>query len=65
MPNLMTVLKWVGYLDGAVVAAAMAFGKAAPQYSAITDSIVEVGAAVTASLGVFAHLKAGAQTVTK
>ena len=57
------VMKWIGYLDGAVVAGAMAFGKAAPQYQPIVDSVVEVGTAITATLGVWAHLVAGSQTV--
>lgn len=58
------VLKWIGYVDGAVVGGAIAFGKLAPQYQPIVDSITGVAATVTSILGIYAHLMAGSQTVT-
>lgn len=62
-PKFAQFLKWAGYVDGAVVGAAVAFGKLAPQYQPIVDSIMGAAATVTSVLGIIAHLGYGSQTV--
>jgi hypothetical protein len=53
------VAKWVGIVDGAVIAAAITVGKSYPPFAPYVVDVTQFAAGVSTFLGVYGHLTAG------
>lgn len=62
-PKFAQVLKWVGYVDGALIAGAADFASRVPQYQSQVLIITSALAGLTVASGVLAHKLYGSQTV--
>jgi hypothetical protein len=57
--SLAVVLKWIGIVDGVVVAAATALATAYPESADVVHTVIEVAGTISTVIAAYAHLSSG------
>jgi|HubBroStandDraft_1064217.scaffolds.fasta_scaffold209303_3 hypothetical protein len=59
MPSITVIIRWVGIVDGVLVAAATALAQAYPAAAPTVQTIIEVAGTITSLLAAIAHVSGG------